>query len=105
MTAPVLQAPPLTEEEAVTHGWKVFRSAQRAVLPPEHQREIGRAVTNLWTELDMHGRLADDAWASEAAPLTRARFAENALNRAADLTGLIEKYCTAQAGQREGEGS
>ena len=71
--------------------------------PQEHARELLRASSRLATELQMYMRLADDSWARAAAPLTRARFAENALNRAADLTGLIEKYCTAQAGQREGE--
>ena len=100
MTAPVLQAPPVTETEAVAYGWDVFRVAQGAQWPAEHAREIYRAFTRLSTELEMHGRLADDEWARDAAPLTRARHAENALKRAADLVGLLEKYCTAEEGEK-----
>ncbi len=104
MTAPAVTAPPVTETEAVAYGWKVVRAAQAARWPePTRQRrEIYRALARLSTELEMYGRLADDAWAREAAPLTRARHAEDALKRAADLTVLLKKYCPAQAVQPEG---
>ena len=74
-------APPRTEAEAVTYGWQVFRAAQATEWPLEHSVEIYRAFTRLSTELEMHGRLADDEWAREAAPRARARHARNALER------------------------
>jgi len=86
-------APPRTEAEAVTYGWQVFRAAQMTEWPLEHSVEIYRAFTRLSTELEMHGRLSDE-WAALAAPRSRARHAEKALGYAADLVGLLEKYCT-----------
>ena len=94
MTSPALtRTPPRTEAEAVTYGWQVYRAAQMTDWPEERQREIGRAVSRLYWELDMHGRLADDEWAREAAPLARSAHAAAALERAAEVTVLLEKYC------------
>jgi len=89
----ITAAPARTEEEAIAYGWKVFRAAQGADWPQEHAAKIYPAFTRLSTELEMHGRLADDEWAREAAPDTRATHAQAALKRAADLLWLLERYC------------
>ena len=89
----ITAAPARTEEEAVAYGWRVFRAAQGADWPQEHACKIYPAFTKLSTELILHGRLADDEWARDAAPDTRAAHAQAALERAAELLGLLERYC------------
>ena len=91
-------AAPLTEADAITHGWTVFRAAQMADWPQEHAREIGRAVTGLYYELDMHGRLGDE-WGRMTAPQARAAHAWAAADRAAQVAEVIRRRCGKEAAE------
>jgi hypothetical protein len=104
-TETITRTPPRTEAEIITYGWKVFRAAQDTEWPEEHRFEIYRAFVKLSTELQMHGRLADDAWAAEAAPKARVGHAKAAMERAAEVTGLLERYCAPVAATTEGGAS
>lgn len=78
----------------IDHGWKVYRRASDAAWPEETRRDIGKAVTDLWTALEKYGRLREDENWTDMARLAASYAAQ--VSQAADR---VEEYLMATRGE------
>lgn len=77
----------VTGEQAITYGWQVYRRIAGIYWPDAGRRAIGRASVDLWTALEMHGRLEGGY------PASLARYEDEAREAWERLIAAVREHC------------
>jgi hypothetical protein len=105
MTAPAVSSSSLRDtltgalEDFITAGWQAYRRAACIDWPDSGRRDICRAQVDLWTALEMHGRMEGGY------PASLARYEREAAEARERLIETVRVHCgNRDAGYVSGKG-